>query len=161
MRVQAYHRHAVSRSSAVLAALVVVNAAFMFCFALPVVLAFPWRKVLTATQQAWGGSLITIWAVAEIPRLYAGYSGNNLQHVPALIQFAVMTLVPQLPLVIVYRVMWPHRNALNEAVSITIMIFLVGELLCTIRLLITLMQHNRIDFFIFQGRHFRENRLFS
>ncbi|ORC90395.1 uncharacterized protein TM35_000081930 [Trypanosoma theileri] len=161
MRVRAYHHHTVSRSSAALAALVIVNAAFMFCFALPVVLAFPWSRVLTATQQAWGAALISIWAIAEIPRLYAGHTGNNLQHVPALMRFALMTLVPQIPLVIVYMVMWPQRNALNEAVSITMIILLVAELFCTIRLLVTLMQRNRIDFFIFYRRNFIENRRFS
>ncbi|KEG11086.1 hypothetical protein DQ04_02991020 [Trypanosoma grayi] len=163
MRVRTYHTHTINRSSPLLGALVTINAAYSLCFALPVVavsLGKKWSSGITSGQQVWCASTVALWSAAEILRLYFGYRSNLQQFVPGLLLFALLTLLPQLPLVAVFNSIWPQRDSLDYALSITLIIMLLFEFLCSVRLVATLMQNNRIDFFVY-GRYLtREDHRF-
>ncbi|RNF12881.1 hypothetical protein TraAM80_00038 [Trypanosoma rangeli] len=159
MRVRTYHRHRVNKSSPLLAALVIINVAYSFFFAFPIVAASlgnRWYRGITSSQQTWCVLIAVCWFLAELPRLYFGHTSNSQQYVPGLICFLGLTLLPQLPLVILYNVMWPQPDSLNYAVSITMLILLVAEFLCSVKLLGTSVKSNQIDYFVYTMHAARE-----
>ncbi|EAN90021.1 hypothetical protein C3747_33g230 [Trypanosoma cruzi] len=163
MRVRTYHRHRVNRSSPLLAALLTINSAYSLFFAVPVVavsLRKRWNGGITSSQKTWCVCIAVLWFVAELFRLYFGYFGNQQQHLPCLFRFVGLTLLPQLPVVIIFNALWPQRDSLDYALSVTMLMLLVAEFLCSVNLIRILVKNKQVDFFVYSGQLSREERHF-
>ncbi|RNF19967.1 uncharacterized protein Tco025E_03958 [Trypanosoma conorhini] len=153
MRVRTYHRHRINKSSPLLAALVTTNVAYSLFFALPVLAASlrkRWDRGITSSQQTWCVCIAVFWFMAELPRLFFGHTSNRQEYVPGLIRFLGLTLLPQLPFVVLYNVMWPQPDSLDYAVSVTMLILLVAEFFCSVKLLGTLVKSNQIEYYVYR-----------
>nr|CCC94066.1 unnamed protein product [Trypanosoma congolense IL3000] len=156
MRVLTCHQHHVNRNSAALGGLTRVNVAYSLLFVFPATAVSLFERssgALTSLQRALCVAGVGAWALLDMLRLYVGHCGNHQQNVLLLVLFTLFTLLPQLPVAVLCNMKWPYPNSLDYAVSVVMILFLVLELLCSVGMIIRLIQNNRIDYFVYGPHH--------
>lgn len=155
MRVKTFHRKRVRRSSRLLGGLMTMH--LFFSVPLTTILFFfhagvRWRRDMLGTGgKAWTMVVLIAWFVVELVRLWLGFAANKLMLFPQLITFIVLTIIPQLALIVVYFIMTNQPTDVEYCICICQIILLILEFLVSIRHVFRLGRHNVIDFYVSNG----------
>lgn len=152
MRARVYHRHRVSRTSALLNGLLMMSVFFSLCFTAPVMLTYvgiKWNR-FTKTESVWMLLVFFLWFSFEVARLLFGFSGNKRMLPAYHFAFLLLTL-SQFVFMVIYFMMVPERRDLEYSIYVTQMLLLGLETLAGVRLLWRLMRNNTINFYVALG----------
>jgi transmembrane protein 17 len=87
-----------------------------------------WHQ-LELWQEALHYLIFAIWSIAEAGRLYLGFVGNLAEKVPHMVGFMLISVFPQLLLMVYFQILQPNPTPLDTALLQLQWTFYVAELL--------------------------------
>lgn len=153
MRLAIHHTHKVVEGSVLLAAVLQTNLFLSLIIFYPIMLALVGLKWpdLGFVDRSWYLSIITTFAVMEVPRLYMGIRGNKHRSVSSMIGFVALSLTTHLAIMAVYHAMIPRKNSLDYAVSAVEIILAGGEVILAVVEIRKMVRQNTVNFYVNMG----------
>ena len=155
MRLPVYHNYNTVMGNPFLALLVQMHSWFSVCLYLVVAWVFYAERLrdydMDAWQRSWYGSIVGVWTLTELPRLFFGYRGNVSQSVAHLFGFVALTFITHFTLVGAYLVLVPYRNSLDFSIAVVSFVFGFFEAILGIITLRKIIKRNTTNFYVQLG----------